>query len=214
MILLHSKGTDSYMHHRLFRVVLLSSEQLSCPSPLESSKQPLWHLQYEEWQFNSFLNTDHTYVKKPLCCWCPRIPWNCNHITFQAVLQRWTDPAMKIAPAPALSCCFTLRVFREKHAILKNGFWCYTLKQKLKKEHNTNTPFQDAVLWKIQKILLLKGTMKWKSPRRCHGNLLHLSALSDSMPRVEFSRECGSKCCFPGEELNDILCSCVMTVLK
>lgn len=160
MILLHSEGTDSYLLNKLFRTALLSSEQFSCPSPLESSKEQLWHLLYEEWNFYSFLNTSHTYVKKPLCCWCPKILPNCSHITCQAGPQRWTAPAREIAPAPALSCwCFTPQVcvFKEKHSVLKTQFWCYTLKQKLKKGHNANTPLQDAVFVKNSKDTAAQG---------------------------------------------------------
>lgn len=48
--------------------------------------------------------------------------------------------------------------------------------------------------------------MKWKSLQRYHGNLQHLSAPTDLIPRDEFSTGCELKCCIPGEKLN--LCTC------
>lgn len=42
---------------------LLFPAEFSCMLPLDSSKWPLWHPQYKDWKFNSFLNAGNSFGK-------------------------------------------------------------------------------------------------------------------------------------------------------
>lgn len=144
MILLQSEDTDSHLLNGLFRTVLLSSKQLSCPSPLESSKQPLWQLQYEEGNFNSFLNFN-TFLNMSRNFCAPGVSKYCQTVT--TLLAKHAAEVDRPSNGNSPSTCPELLMlhtqacgFKEKHWILKTQFWFYIFKQKLRKEHNTNIP--------------------------------------------------------------------------